>query len=217
MRRVCALMFATNIVLIAAMALPVAAASQGLARSGVDPDPVYHPPTDAPIVDPFRPPAHVGGAGNRGLEYATSPGTSIRASAAGQVSFAGEVAGSLHVTVSHRDGLRTSYSYLSRIDVVTGQFVVGGQLLGRSGTSFHFGVREGDRYLDPAGLLASEPRRSRLVPTGEGRPTAPLGPAPGGAARAWAQALPAAGPVAASPWKAALRSVAKLALHFRSG
>jgi len=59
----------------------------------------YRPPVDAPVVDPFRPPPEDWNSGNRGLEYATVPGTPVTAAAAGQVVFAGQVGGSLHVVV----------------------------------------------------------------------------------------------------------------------
>ena len=41
----------------------------------------------------------------------------------GLVAFAGVVAGSLHVVVDHGDGIRTSYSFLARVDVVARQRV----------------------------------------------------------------------------------------------
>ena len=42
----------------------------------------------------------------------------MRASADGTVVFAGPVAGTLHVTLRHADGVRTSYSVLAAIEVV---------------------------------------------------------------------------------------------------
>src|SRR5436309_2035569 len=83
----------------------------------------YRPPVDAPVVDPFRPPPEDWNAGNRGLEYATTPGTPVTASAAGQVVFAGQVGGTLHVVVLHDDGIRTSYSFLASISVHEGDKV----------------------------------------------------------------------------------------------
>ena len=53
---------------------------------------VYRPPVTAPILDPFRPPTTPYGPGNRGIEYATVPGTSVGAAADGVVVFAGPVA-----------------------------------------------------------------------------------------------------------------------------
>ena len=92
-------------------------------------DPVgYVPPVDSVIVDPFRPPADPWGPGNRGIDYAPAPGTPVHAAAAGVVTFAGQVGGSLHVVVRHADGIRTSYSFLATIAVAAGDRVEQGQL-----------------------------------------------------------------------------------------
>ena len=122
-----------------------------------DPVVTYAPPVDAPIVDPFRPPAGPYASGNRGLEYDTSPGEVVRASARGTVAFAGPVAGSLHVTVVHPDGVRTSYSFLQAVSTVVGATVAGGDPLGTAGEGLHFGARVGDAYFDPAALFAGAP------------------------------------------------------------
>lgn len=124
---------------------------------------VYTAPVDAPVVDRFRPPATPYGAGNRGWEYATTPGTAVRAAAEGTVSFAGPVAGRLVVTVAHPDGLRTSYTDLATIAVRAGRSVAGGEVVGTAGARLHVGVRRGDTYLDPAAILP-EPRATGEVP-----------------------------------------------------
>lgn len=122
------------------------------------------PPTPAAIVDPFRPPANRYAPGNRGIEYATAVGTPITATADGTVVFAGQVGGTLHVTVAHAGGVRTSYSFLRRIDVVRGQAVRQGDRLGAASHRLHFGARLGDAYFDPALLFASGPVEVELVP-----------------------------------------------------
>lgn len=130
----------------------------------------YRPPVDAPVVDPF----HVGprdwNAGNRGLEYATEPGSPVAASAPGEVVFAGPVAGGLHVVVLHADGLRTSYSFLRTISVHRGDRVRQGQRVGTAADRFHFGARAGEAYLDPAKLFGDGPPEVYLVPDGLRRP-----------------------------------------------
>ena len=147
------------------------------------PSPVmYRPPVDAEVVDSYRPPAHVGAPGNRGLEYDPEPGQPVRASAEGEVVFAGQVARNRFVTVLHRDGLRTSYGYLGWMAVDEGDLVSPGQLLGTTSARFFFSVRTGDQYLDPALVLSAG--RVRLVPHGEpdGRSRLPaygLGRSPG--------------------------------------
>jgi murein DD-endopeptidase MepM/ murein hydrolase activator NlpD len=81
------------------------------------------------------------------------------------VSFAGAVAGSLHVTIAHPDGIRTSYSYLATIAVSAGAEVARGQVVGTSGARLHVGARRGDVYIDPASLwTARGPPWVRLAP-----------------------------------------------------
>ena len=126
---------------------------------------VFRPPVDAPVSDPFRPPSDPYGPGNRGIEYRTSPGEVVRAGAAGRVSFAGAVAGSLYVTVDHGDGVVSSYSYLARISVRVGSPVVQGEVVGITGERlFHFSVRVNGEYVDPAGFIGKPRVRVRLVP-----------------------------------------------------
>jgi murein DD-endopeptidase MepM/ murein hydrolase activator NlpD len=126
---------------------------------------IYAEPVEARVVDRFRPPSTPYGPGNRGWEYATEPGSTVRAAADGTVTFAGAVGGTIAVTVAHADGLRTSYSYLERALVTSGDHVRLGDPVGRSGSRLHFGVRRGDVYLDPALLFAPPAaRRVRLVP-----------------------------------------------------
>lgn len=126
---------------------------------------VYHPPVEAPVTDRFRPPATAYGRGNRGLEYATRPGELVRAAAPGVVAFAGPVGTTLHVSVLHGDGVRTTYSYLASVRVHRGDRVGGGDPIGTAGDRFHLGARVGDAYVDPALLFGDDrPRRyARLV------------------------------------------------------
>ena len=135
----------------------------------------YRPPVDAPVVDPFRAPRSRFGPGNRGLTYDLAPGTTVRAAADGEVVFAGSVAGSLHVTVLHADGLRTSYSFLESVRVIRGRRVSVGDVVGTAGGGFHFGVRDGAAYLDPASLFGGVEIRVRLVPHEEPLPPTDAG------------------------------------------
>ncbi len=124
----------------------------------------YRPPVEAPVLDPFRPPATPFGPGNRGLLYGTEPGTAVRAAATGVVTFAGTVAGTRHVTLEHADGLRTSYSFLDEVSVVLGQRVEQGDQVGTTAGALHLGVRAGDAYLDPASLFGDRMPQVHLVP-----------------------------------------------------
>jgi len=146
----------------------LAEADAGLPAAGApicEPGQRYRPPVEAPVTDPFRAPLTPFGPGNRGLEYGTRAGQTVRAIGAGVVTFAGSIGGSRYVTVSHADGVRSSYSYLAEILVGERQVLATGAPLGRAGPTFHLGVRCGDAYLDPAAVigLGSGRWRARLV------------------------------------------------------
>jgi hypothetical protein len=163
-------------------AFSLAAAAGARASWEEPPSSTYRPPVSAPISDPFRPPAGPYGAGNRGLEYDTEPGDPVLASADGIVVFAGPVAGTLHVTLRHGDGVRTSYSFLRAIDVVLGQRVRAGGPVGIAGERLHFGARSGDAYFDPASLFVGGEVEVELLPF-----EIPPGSTPEAEARALAQ------------------------------
>ena len=126
--------------------------------------PVFRPPVDAPVIDPFRPPETPYGPGNRGIEYGTEPGDVVRAAASGTVEFAGAVAGTLHVTVDHGGGLLSSYSYLQRVSVRIGADVARGAVIGIAGERLHFSVRLDGGYTDPGTFIGVRRVRVRLVP-----------------------------------------------------
>jgi hypothetical protein len=143
--------------------------------SGADQE--WVPPVDGRVVRSFQEPISRFGAGHRGVDLVAATGTPVRAANDGQVSFAGDVAGSLHVVVAHDGGIRTSYSFLARVDVRAGQTVRKGERVGLAGGTgdahgpgvLHFGVRIGDRYVDPM-LLFRPPdltQMVRLVPADE--------------------------------------------------
>jgi len=125
----------------------------------------YQWPIRAPITDPFRAPASPFGPGNRGLEFATQPGSSIVAASTGLVSFASSVAGRLYVTIVHPDGVRTSYGPLRTIDVQRGATVARGDHIG---TTIHWvfvSARIASAYVDPAVLFGgSGAGPAHLVP-----------------------------------------------------
>lgn len=163
-RRVVVRAIASVMVLVLVLALAVAPATTVAAATNGTVD--YRAPSDAPVVDRFRPPPQPWMAGNRGIDYGTEPGAPVHAAADGRVVFAGTVAGTLHVTLLHDDGLRTSYSFLASITVAVGERVRAGDVVAVADGPFHFGVRApDDSYLDPEQLLAGRLRPSvRLVP-----------------------------------------------------
>jgi hypothetical protein len=129
----------------------------------------YRPPADAPVVDQFRPPKGEWGPGNRGIDFGTAAGAVVSAVADGTVVFAGEVGGTLHVTIEHADGLRSSSSFLATVGVVRGDHVRRGDPIGTAAGPFHLGFRTPDgSYLDPQAVLSGSAIPSiRLVPGAE--------------------------------------------------
>lgn len=127
----------------------------------------HRPPVDAPIIDHFRPPPEPWLAGNRGLEYDTTPGQTVVASAAGVVTFAGQVGGSLFVTVRHSPGLRTTVGFVDAVLVSAGDAVAQGQPIAVAGETMHFTAREHGEYIDPERLFWTIRVVVRLVPEPE--------------------------------------------------
>ena len=101
-------------------------------------------PVDAPVVDPFRPPAHRYGPGNRGLEYRTEQGQQVVAVANGEVGFVGPVGGTTYVVIHHRDGLRSTYGPLSSTLVLSGSQVLAHQPIAGAAPAMHLTARMGD-------------------------------------------------------------------------
>jgi Peptidase family M23/Putative serine esterase (DUF676) len=138
---------------------------------------VWLAPVDGEVTRPFRAPAFAYGPGHRGVDFAAPPGTPVRAAGDGEVAFAGSVAGSLHVVVAHAGKLRTTYAFLAGIAARAGERVTRGQVVGVAGGAgpehesggLHFGVRLGDRYLDPQRLFdaCDLTQLVRLVPADE--------------------------------------------------
>ena len=119
---------------------------------------------------------------------------------AGQVTFAGRIAGVGSVVVGH-GGTRTTYQPVDPV-VRRGEQVAAGQRIGRlewRGTHcapaacLHWGLIRGEEYLDPL-TLVDAPQPVRLLPLG-------AFPAPGGARLAFRLGgVPAGMPGAAAPW-----------------
>jgi murein DD-endopeptidase MepM/ murein hydrolase activator NlpD len=125
----------------------------------------YQPPVSSPVVDSFRAPACTYCPGNRGLEYEPAWGSRVVAASAGVVRFSGLVAGVRYLVVQQADGRTATYGRLATARVAVGDTVAAGDLVGTSTTRFYFGLREGDRYIDPAPYLGTLRYRPRLVPT----------------------------------------------------
>lgn len=120
------------------------------------------------VITAFAPPAQRYGAGHRGVDLAVAAGTSIRASGAGTVVFAGRLADRPVVSIEHDGGLRTTYEPV-QASVSRGSRVAAGDVIGvlvaghpscPGADCLHWGARLPDRvYLDPLSLLGSWPVR----------------------------------------------------------
>lgn len=113
---------------------------------------------------------------HRGVDLALAYGSEVKALGQGVVASAGERPGyGLTVTVDHGGGRETLYAHLSSIDVQTGDTVVAGQRIARSGNSgratgahLHVEAREFGHPVDVARLDAGW--AGRAVDTGVGKP-----------------------------------------------
>lgn len=152
---------------------PVAAAEQWVLPLAGEPQ----------ITRPFDPPATPYGPGHRGVDLAGSPGQVVGAAGQGTIGYAAPLAGRGVVTVLHDGGLRTTYEPVTA-SVVAGQAVVAGEPIGTLevghpecpvAACLHWGLRQGEVYLDPMSLLQVGPvrllPRAQVVPPGSG-PTA---------------------------------------------
>ncbi len=128
----------------------------------------YRMPLDPPadVVRGFAPPPAPWAAGHRGVDLRASPGAVVRAPASGTVTFAGTVAGRGVLTVTHDDGRRSSFEPVTATTAV-GARVAAGDVVGTvdgaraahcaPATCLHWGVRVGERYVDPLALLDDGP------------------------------------------------------------
>jgi lysostaphin len=96
-------------------------------------------------------------ARHEGVDFAAPPGTPIHAAAGGVVLFAQQhpVYGNM-VEIDHGNGLTTRFGHLSRIDVIAGEIVGKGAVVGRSGSTgrstgphLHYEIRVDGAAIDP--------------------------------------------------------------------
>lgn len=124
----------------------------------------YQSPVSSPVVDAFRAPACPYCPGNRGLEYEPSAGSLVVAASAGVVRFSGIVAGVRYLVIQQSDGRTATYGRLATANVAVAGTVASGDLVGTTTNRFYFGLRDGDRYIDPAPYLGTLRYRPRLLP-----------------------------------------------------
>jgi alpha-beta hydrolase superfamily lysophospholipase len=144
----------------------------------------YRWPVTGAVARSFDAPATSYGPGHRGVDLPVTAGQPVHPMADGLVVFAGSVAGTVWLTVLHDDGVRTSYGPLEPLTHARqGTWVVASEPLGRARGDahgraglLHVGARIGERYIDPASLVAGSPRRVATL-VGAGEQTVPQGPA----------------------------------------
>ena len=137
-------------------------------------------------------------AANPGIDYGVAFGTGVKAVADGVVSgvvqtFTGS--GGRMIFLDFPSGHRADYLHLSRIDVLQGQEVKQGQIIGLSGASglgkeygygphLHFSFRVGGRptmgagNIDYEAFLGTAPAKAPVAPTKPATPVAPAAPKP---------------------------------------
>jgi hypothetical protein len=106
-----------------------------------------------------------GGVPHRGLDFAMENNTplySIKNSIVERVVDFGNTSGGKMIFLKWEDGKTAVYGHLSKFaDVIVGQYVEKGELIGFSGNSgavvganggyhLHFAIKEGERFLDPS-------------------------------------------------------------------
>jgi len=118
-------------------------------------------PLLAPVGDPFGP---RGDRFHGGVDLLAAAGTPVLAAAPGRVTWAGPRAGGWGnlVTIAHQNGVRTLYAHLSIIRVHVGEWLAGGALIGRVGSTgdatgphLHFEVRVHGAAIDPLSALVT--------------------------------------------------------------
>ncbi|HEY8471346.1 MAG TPA: M23 family metallopeptidase [Natronosporangium sp.] len=145
-----------------------------VARTALAPSQWQWPLAGQPTVTRrFDPPPQRWLPGHRGVDLAGTPGAEVLAAGPGTVAFAGLVAGTPVVSIDHPGGLRTTYQPVSplveRGEVVAAADVIGLLQPGHAGcpaaACLHWGLRRGETYLDPLGLLGLG--RVRLLPVAQ--------------------------------------------------
>ncbi len=131
-----------------------------------------------PVAEPvtvrrrFDRPERAWSAGHRGVDFTVAAASPVRAPGAGEVTFVGTIVDRGVVVVLHDNGLRSSFEPVVST-LSPGQRVTAGGEVGRVSSPddglahcgpdcLHWGVRQGEVYLDPLKLVRGEP--SVLLP-----------------------------------------------------
>lgn len=122
-------------------------------------DPASGRPSPARVLRGFEAPEKKWSPGHRGVDMDLAVGSPVVAAEDGTVAFVGTVAGKPVVSISHADGVRTTYQPVHGT-VKQGQDVRAGIVIGRLGNpvdgypGLHWGALIAkDTYIDPLTLL----------------------------------------------------------------
>src|SRR5262245_47352138 len=185
--------------LMVTMAVLSALAAPGVARA-------WTWPADGAVLRPFSLGSNPYAVGqHRGIDIGGDLGTTVRAAAAGTVTFVGTVPHSgLVVTVATADGYSVTLTHLGPASVRKGSTVSEGHAVGSLGPTpdpevdvayVHLGIRvasDENGYVDPLGLLPARPVAPAPAPTPAPVPAPASAPAP-------AAPAPAPEPASAPP------------------
>jgi len=122
-------------------------------------------PLDGRLMGPYgrrNDPFSGEGALHTGVDISAPPGTPVKASADGVVTFAAYSGGyGRLVIIDHGNGMESYYAHLSKFDVMEGQEIRQGEVVGRVGSSgrttaphLHYEVRMGQAPVNPYRFLA---------------------------------------------------------------
>ncbi|WP_434618589.1 M23 family metallopeptidase [Arthrobacter sp. A5] len=122
------------------------------------------------VIRSFDPPAQPWLSGHRGVDLAAPPGSIVVAPAGGIVTFAGWVVDRPVLTITHPDGLRSSFEPVES-GLSAGTAVAADEAIGTVAASrhcapadcLHWGVRRGADYIDPLQFVTDR-RPSILLP-----------------------------------------------------
>jgi Peptidase family M23 len=194
---------------------------------GVQPALAWTWPVDGPVLKEFSLGDDPYAAGHhRGVDVAAPAGASVRAPAAGTVSFAGTVpGGGRAVTIRTPDGYAVTLLHLGALGVARSATVGEGDAVGSVGPSgvaehaepyVHLGVRlaaDPNGYVNPLALL---PPRAAAAPEPAPEPTAEPEPVPAGARQAKPRTAPAAREVPKASRPATTRAGGEVAAGARA-
>lgn len=123
-----------------------------------------------PVLRGFDPPSKPWLSGHRGVDLGfAAAGSPVRSPAAGTVSFVGVVVDRPVITIDHDGGLRSSFEPVEGT-LALGATVTAGQVVGtvlpghcQAAQCLHWGVRDGDEYVNPLQFVL-DLRPSILLP-----------------------------------------------------